>query len=349
MTTTHEKYMRRCFELAQKGLGKVAPNPMVGAVVVHNGEIIGEGYHQLYGEAHAEPNAINSVKDQELLKESTLYVNLEPCSHYGKTPPCSLLIIQKQIPQVVICNVDPFPEVSGRGIKMLQDAGIDVSWGILKKEGWELNKRFFTFHEKKRPYIFLKWAQSEDGFIDSDRTDNTIPPTVFSTTETQRLNHIMRAEESAILVGTNTVLMDNPQLTNRMSEGNNPTRIVIDRKGIISEEYRILNDAAQTLVFTDVDKQNSEHTQYCKINFKQDILPQIMNELYSQRLSSVIVEGGSKVLQSFIAANIWDEAKVEIAPIKLEKGVKAPNIDSTYLSESQNWNPNKILIYKNNR
>ncbi len=344
---TDEKYMQRCFELAQKGISHVAPNPMVGAVIVHKGEIIGEGYHQLYGQAHAEPNAINSVKNQDLLKDSTLYVNLEPCSHYGKTPPCSLLIIQKQIPRVVICNVDPFHEVAGRGIKMLQDAGVDVSWGILESEGREVNKRFFTFHEKKRPYIFLKWAQSEDGFIDSDRTDNTTPPVIFSTEETQKLNHKMRAEEAAILVGTNTVLMDNPQLTNRMCEGRNPTRIVIDRKGIISEEYRILNDEAKTLVFTEADKQNSEHTQYFKINFKQDILPLIMNELYSQKLNSLIVEGGLTVLESFIAANLWDEAKVEIAPIKLIKGVTAPSIKQDYLTESQDCNPNKILIYKN--
>lgn len=339
--------MRRCFELAQKGLGKVAPNPMVGAVVVHKGEIIGEGYHQLYGEAHAEPNAINSVKNQDLLKESTLYVNLEPCSHYGKTPPCSLLIIQKQIPRVVICNVDPYPEVAGRGIKMLQDKGVDVNWGILEAEGRELNKRFFTFHEKKRPYIFLKWAQSEDGFIDSDRTESSVPPIMFSTKETHELNHKMRAEEAAILVGTKTVLMDNPQLTNRMCEGENPTRIAIDRKGIISEEYRILNNAAPTLVFTEVEKQNSEHTQYFKINFKQDILPQIMNELYSQKLNSLIIEGGATVLASFINANLWDEAKVEVAPIILKKGVISPTINSGYLTETQNWNPNKILIYKN--
>lgn len=347
MISTDEKYMQRCFELAAKGICYASPNPMVGAVIVHKGEIIGEGYHEKHGQAHAEPNAIRSVQNPELLKESTLYVNLEPCSHFGKTPPCAGLIIEKKIPRVVICNVDPFHEVAGRGIKMMQDAGIEVSCGLLEAEGRELNKRFFTFHEKKRPYIILKWAQSADGFIDSKRTDNTQAPFVFSNPQTQLLNHRTRTEEAAILVGTNTVLLDNPQLTNRLCEGKSPMRLAIDREGKIPMEYKIMDGSVPTLIFTENDRASIEGVDFIKTDFSQDIITRILSELYKREKLSLIVEGGSKVLKSFIEAKMWDEARVEIADVSLGKGIDAPKLESSMLDRSEKFDQNIMLYYRN--
>lgn len=338
--------MQRCFELAAKGICYASPNPMVGAVIVYNDEIIGEGYHEKYGTAHAEPNAIRSVKNQDLLQNSTLYVNLEPCSHFGKTPPCASLIIEKKIPRVVICNVDPFPKVAGRGIKMMQEAGIEVVSGILEAEGRELNKRFFTFHEKKRPYILLKWAQSEDGFIDALRKDKTQTPYIFSSAESQRLNHKTRTEEAAILVGTNTVLMDNPQLTNRLCEGKNPLRVAIDRNGKIDSGYRIMDGSTPSLIFTETEKENLPGVEFVKIDFSKNIIDQILTELYKRNKLSLIVEGGSKLINSFIDANIWDEAKVEIAPVKLGEGTLAPVLKEQ-ATHFEFFDANKMLYYKN--
>ncbi|MDR3706475.1 MAG: bifunctional diaminohydroxyphosphoribosylaminopyrimidine deaminase/5-amino-6-(5-phosphoribosylamino)uracil reductase RibD [Paludibacteraceae bacterium] len=343
--TTDEKYMHHCLKLAEQGLGSTAPNPMVGATIVHNGQIIGEGYHQRYGEPHAEPNAIHSVKDQSLLPQSTLYVNLEPCSHYGKTPPCAALIIEKKIPRVVIANVDPFPKVSGRGIKMMQDAGIDVTLNVLKNEGRILNKRFFTFHEKKRPFIMLKWAQSADGFVDGLRTERTTPPVLFSTPETQKLNHKMRTEEAAILVGTTTVLMDNPQLTARLWPGKNPVRIAIDREGKITDDYKIFDGHAETLIFTEKSKENKPFVTFVCLDFSKDVLPQLLHELYLRNINSLIVEGGTKLLQSFINQDLWDEATIEIAPITLGNGIVAPEMPAKFLKKEQSFGQNKVLNY----
>jgi diaminohydroxyphosphoribosylaminopyrimidine deaminase/5-amino-6-(5-phosphoribosylamino)uracil reductase len=281
-----EKYMYRCLELAKKGQGYVAPNPMVGAVIVHEGKIIGEGFHRKYGESHAEVNAIRSVKNQELLKHSTLYVNLEPCSHYGKTPPCAKLILEKQISKVIIGQEDPDPKVSGRGIKMLQDAGIEVGVGVLKQKCEELNKRFITFVTQKRPYIILKWAQSSDGFIDKIRELNDgRKPVQFSNDFTKILVHKMRAEESAIMVGSRTKQLDNPLLNVRYWFGNDPVKIKADSK---------------------------------------KPLPDLLSELYEKGLQSLIVEGGATLLQSFIDEKLWDEARIEVSPIQLNEGVKAP-------------------------
>lgn len=278
--------MYRCLELAKKGQGYVAPNPMVGAVIVHEGKIIGEGFHRKYGESHAEVNAIRSVKNQELLKHSTLYVNLEPCSHYGKTPPCAKLILEKQISKVIIGQEDPDPKVSGRGIKMLQDAGIEVGVGVLKQKCEELNKRFITFVTQKRPYIILKWAQSSDGFIDKIRELNDgRKPVQFSNDFTKILVHKMRAEESAIMVGSRTKQLDNPLLNVRYWFGNDPVKIKADSK---------------------------------------KPLPDLLSELYEKGLQSLIVEGGATLLQSFIDEKLWDEARIEVSPIQLNEGVKAP-------------------------
>ncbi len=344
---TNEDYMRFCFRLAEKGIADVAPNPMVGAIVVYQGEIIGQGYHEKYGRPHAEPNAINSVKNQALLKESTLYVNLEPCSHHGKMPPCVDLIIEKQIPQVVISNVDPNPQVAGRGIKKLEQAGVKVITGILPDEGWELNKRFFTYHTKKRPYILLKWAQSSDGFMDKIRENLSISPVIFSTSETQKLNHKIRAEETAILVGTNTILLDNPQLTNRLWEGKNPLRITFDCDNKIPLNARIFDESAQTLIFSKRTKKVNNFVNFVAVDFSKNILQQVMNELYTRKITSLIVEGGAQTLRSFMDENLWDEAKVEIAPFSLENGVRAPELNKNLLYKEEFIGENKLQYYKN--
>ncbi len=309
---------------------------MVGAVIVHNGNIIGEGYHREYGKAHAEVNAINSVKDKSLLKESVIYVSLEPCSHYGKTPPCAQLIIDSQIPEVVVATLDPNPMVSGRGIKMLQHAGIKVTVGTLEEEAQRLNKYFFTSQILKRPYILLKWAQSCDGYIDKVREkDAEIMPTPISNDFTKMLVHKKRAEVSAIMVGTNTVLKDNPSLTTRHWYGKNPLRVIVDRKGKILNNYKIFDQEAETIVFTELvgEKTVSGNTTFYPASFNEDILALIMNKLNEMNIDSLLVEGGRQLLQSFIDINLWDEAFIEVASIKLEDGVHAPEINGEIINE----------------
>lgn len=326
-----EKYMQRCIELARNGLCNVSPNPMVGAVIVHNGRIIGEGYHIRCGQAHAEVNAIRSVKDQTLLKHATIYVSLEPCSHYGKTPPCADLIIEKQIPRIVVGCQDPFPEVAGRGIQKLRDAGREVIVGVLEKECRDLIRRFITFNTLHRPYITLKWAESSDGFIDIDRSEGH--PIVLSTPLTSMLVHKKRSESDAIMVGRRTALLDNPSLTVRNWYGKNPVRIVLDKNLSLPSSLHLFSDDIPTLVFTSSEQHpgghtgHSEgHTEYIPLNYRKDVLPQIMEELYHRGLQSLLVEGGTRLLQSFIDADLWDEAFIERAGIRLEGGVKAPEI-----------------------
>jgi len=321
-----EKYMARCIELAQGGAGNTSPNPMVGAVIVHQGRIIGEGFHRRAGEAHAEVNAIASVKDQALLHDSTIYVNLEPCSHYGRTPPCAELIIQKKIPRVVIGTLDPFPQVAGRGVKMLQDAGIDVITGIKEKECQHLNRVFMTFQRLHRPYIYLKWAQSADGFIDKIRTDNSTPPVRFSTAETLRLVHKLRSEIAAIIVGTRTALLDNPSLTVRHWAGRSPVRIAIDQRLQIPHNFHLLDGSTPTLILTACPAENKPNIEYIHMDFSQPILPQLMKELYQRKLDSLLVEGGSFLLNQFIKAGLYDETRIEKASFNLYDGVKAPCI-----------------------
>ena len=328
MVEVENKYMARCISLARGGAGCVAPNPMVGAVVVHQGKIIGEGYHRKYGEAHAEVNAIASVRDESLLKEATMYVSLEPCSHYGKTPPCAELIIEKQIPRVVIGCLDPFPEVSGRGVRMLREAGVEVVTGVMEKEAWELNRVFMTFQEKRRPYIYLKWAQSADGFMDRLRTDNSSPAVVLSSPETMRRVHRLRADVAAIMVGTQTALLDNPSLTVRHWAGKSPVRVVLDRTLRIPSHYHLFDGTVKTLVFTTVaDAISRENVEYVTIDFSQPVLPQVMHELYIRKLNSLMVEGGATLLGHFLKEGLWDQMLVETAPVSLESGVKAPDLD----------------------
>ena len=331
--TTDEKYIRRCIQLARNGLCNAAPNPMVGAVIVYQGRIIGEGYHVRCGEAHAEVNAIRSVADPSLLRRSTLYVSLEPCSHYGKTPPCADLIIEKQIPRVVIGCRDPFPKVSGRGIQKLLDAGCEVTVGVLETECRQLLRRFITFHTLHRPYITLKWAQSADGFIDINRTGGT--PAQLSDTYTLMLVHKRRAEHSAILVGTRTALLDNPSLTVRRWYGPSPVRVTIDRRGTLPEDLHLFDGTVRTLVFTETPRPGRPNVEYVPADFSRPLLPQLLASLYERNLQSLLVEGGAATLQAFIDAGLWDEAFVETSPRRLLGGVAAPLLNKEKISDTE--------------
>lgn len=338
--------MQRCIELAQNGLGTTYPNPLVGCVIVHNEKIIGEGWHRKAGLPHAEVNAIELVEDQSLLPEATIYVNLEPCSHYGKTPPCSLLIIEKGIKNVVIGNVDPDPRVAGRGIQLLEAAGCNVISGVLEDACDQLNKRFFTFHKKKRPYIILKWAETKDGFIAPKKRNRQAP--VWITNELSRqFSHKLRAEETAILVGTQTVLDDNPSLTLRDWAGNTPTRIVFDPNGMIPKSATVLNDKAPTLVLTKEEQDSTQNTKYELINSKETIFLQLFEICLKHKLQSIIVEGGQKTLQSFIDNNLWDEAYRFIGIPLFKEGTPAPKLP--YLdSLVSSFQEDRLFHYKNN-
>lgn len=337
------EYMRRCLQLAANGLGMVAPNPMVGAVIVCDSRIIGEGYHRRYGEAHAEVNAIANVTDKSLLCKSTMYVNLEPCSHYGKTPPCSDLIIAHRIPKVVIANIDPNPKVAGRGIKKMREAGIEVITGILEEEGEWLNRRFFTFQRNHRPYVQLKWAQSADGFLDRHRGENCeIPPVQISSEFTKLLVHKARTEEAAIMVGTNTAIKDNPKLTARRWIGKHPVRVVVDRQLRIPQQYHLFDQSIQTLVYTEQKPARKTNLTYIRINFAENLVEQIMDDLYKRNILSIIVEGGQILLKTFINAGIWDEARIETAPLWLGDGVPAPRLDGK-VTETQLYGDIQIL------
>jgi diaminohydroxyphosphoribosylaminopyrimidine deaminase/5-amino-6-(5-phosphoribosylamino)uracil reductase len=344
MNTDHQKYMQRCIELAQKGLGNVAPNPMVGAVIVHNNKIIGEGYHQKYGEAHAEVNAIRSVKDTSLLAESTIYVSLEPCAHFGKTPPCSDLIIEKNIPHIVVGCIDPFSEVAGKGIEKLRNAGRNVEVGILEKECVELNKRFFTFHQQQRPYIILKWAQTKDGFIDKVRKDNLPQVNWITQPQTQQVTHLWRSQESAILVGKNTVINDNPSLTCRAIEGKNPIRIIIDKVlSLDSSVYSVFDNQAPTLILNTLKNEKIGNLEYVKLDFNH-FFKAFNAELYNRGIQSVIIEGGAQTLQGFIDALNWDEARVWKSNQLFEVGIKAPTLSQSSL-EQLTFGQDQLEIY----
>lgn len=317
-----EIYMRRCLELAALGLGKTYPNPMVGSVIVHQGEIIGEGWHQKAGDTHAEVNAVESVKDKSLLKESTLYVNLEPCAHYGKTPPCAELIIKHEIPHVVVGCIDSFSEVSGKGVEMMRQAGIKVDVGVLEEDCKKSHKRFFTFDEKQRPYIILKWAETKDGFI-APLEQDTGKPFWITSPESKKLVHKWRTEEAAILVGTNTAEKDDPSLTARLWKGNQPLRVVLDRELRLSNNLHVFNDSVKTLIFTEQVKENSSTTEYQHVDFN-NLHQEMMRELYKRNIHSIIIEGGKQTTQSFIDANLWDEARVFTGESNLGKGISSP-------------------------
>jgi diaminohydroxyphosphoribosylaminopyrimidine deaminase / 5-amino-6-(5-phosphoribosylamino)uracil reductase len=315
--------MHRCIELAKLGAGNVAPNPMVGAVLVCNGNIIGEGYHQQYGQAHAEVNCINNVSEanKHLFQKSTLYVSLEPCAHFGKTPPCADLIIEKKIPTVVIGCRDSYQQVDGKGIKKLLAAGIEVITPVLEKEALELNKRFFTFHAQNRPFIILKWAQTANGKI----ANNNLSRLLISNEITNREVHKWRSNEASILVGTNTALQDDPSLTTRLWPGNNPLRMVIDKELKLPHALHLLDGTVKTIVFNTIQQGNKGGISYYKISNERSFIPQILEILYQLKIESVLVEGGAKLLQSFINENYWDEARVITnTEMEISTGINAP-------------------------
>ena len=319
--TQHETYIKRCLQIAKNGLGTTRPNPMVGCVILHNNKIISEGFTSAYGGNHAEVNAINSVKDKSLLKEATLYVTLEPCSHYGKTPPCSDLIVAYKIPNVVIGCLDDNEKVAGKGVEKLKNSGCNVVVGVLEDQCKQHHKRFFTFHNKKRPYIILKWAETLDGFI-APKTKDELKPVWITNPISRQLVHKWRAEEQAILVGTNTVLQDNPTLTVRDWTGENPTRIVLDEKNILSRDLNVFNNESETIIITEKE-----------IDFSNQVASQICNLLHQNNINSVIIEGGAKTLQTFIDANLWDEARVFIGNLEFKEGVNAPKLSGKLISE----------------
>lgn len=340
----HEIYIQRCLELAQNGLGSTYPNPMVGSVIVHRGKIIGEGWHQKAGEPHAEVNAINSVKNKSLLTKSTIYVSLEPCSHFGKTPPCSDLIIQHKIPTVIIGTVDPNDKVAGKGIEKLQKAGIKVKVGVLEKECRELNKRFFTFHTKNRPYIILKWAESADGFL-SPLNKKEQKPVWITNVYARQLVHKWRTEEQAILVGTKTVLDDNPQLNARDWFGKNPIRIILDRSGKISEDYAVKKGSQKSIILTEQEiLTKDENCIYENLIFGEQLPEKISNLLYQYQIQSVIVEGGRQTLQSFIDDDLWDEARIFKGNIILHQGTKAPILKGEIVVKQKSIKDELIII-----
>ena len=334
----HEKYISRCIQLAKNGLGTTFPNPMVGSVIVHGDKIIGEGYTSPYGGSHAEVNAINSVKDKSLLSKATLYVTLEPCSHYGKTPPCADLIVKHQIPNVVIGLLDPHEKVAGKGIEKLKVAGCNVTVGVLEKECLEHHKRFITSHTKKRPYIILKWAETADGFIaPSYQKRNSNPqPYWISNPYSQQLVHQWRSQEQAILVGTNTVLADNPKLNVRHWKGKNPIRIVLDRELKIGNKHHVLDGSVKTIVITaNRPKNPPQGIFYEIIDFENNLAAQICAILHKHKIISVIIEGGAKTLQSFIDSELWDEARIFKGKNKFGEGLESPRIHGFLQSETQ--------------
>ncbi len=347
MKNSHEAYIRRCLQLAANGLQAAIPNPSVGAVIVHNNVIIGEGYTSAYGGNHAEVNAIHSVKDKSLIKNSTIYVSLEPCSHFGKTPPCSDLIIKHGIPKVVVGTIDPFAKVAGKGIEKLKNAGCEVIVGVLEAECVASNKRFFTFHQHKRPYIILKWAQTQDGFIDKIRQKNDpIQPNWITNKFSRQLVHKWRSEEAAILVGTNTAITDNPKLSTRDWHGENPVRIVLDKSLRIPESYSLFDQTIKTIVLTEQQKENNGTIIFEVIDFSKNIASQICEVLYKHELQSVIIEGGKQTLQTFIDANLWDEARVFTGNLSFQTGIEAPRLEGKLQSE-QKILDNSLHIYIN--
>jgi len=330
---TDEIFMKRAFELARLGKGYVSPNPLVGCVIVNNNLIIGEGWHKKYGESHAEVNAIQAVKDKSLLKESTIYVNLEPCSHFGKTPPCADLLIEHKVKKVMIANVDTNPLVGGEGIKKLRTAGIEVITGILEKEGRELNRRFFTSVEQQRPYIILKWAETSDGFIARENYDSKWISNEYS----RQLVHKWRTEEDAVLVGTKTAFHDDPTLNVRDWTGRNPVRIVIDRFLRLSDKLNLFDQSQKTLCYNLLKHEEHENLSLIRVE-EENFIVNLVADLTKQKIQSVIVEGGAATLQLFLDFRLWDEARVFISDRSFGKGIIGPKIHGNLISQESVFN-----------
>jgi diaminohydroxyphosphoribosylaminopyrimidine deaminase / 5-amino-6-(5-phosphoribosylamino)uracil reductase len=342
------KYMQRCLQLAKLGEGNTAPNPMVGCVIVNKDKIIGEGFHQRYGGKHAEVNAINSVKDTHLLQHSTLYVNLEPCSHYGKTPPCSDLIIEKKIPRLVIGTIDPNTEVAGKGIEKLKNIGCIVDIGIMENECLELNRRFFTFHNKKRPYIILKWAQTSNGYVDTIRSESEQGKATWITDEIARISvHKQRSTEGAIFIGTETALKDNPSLTLRDWYGQQPLRISTDLNNKLPSDLTLFDGTAKTAIISKADHQSEKQSILVLTDITNNVVQTLLDFLFHEKILSVIIEGGPKTLKNFIDINLWDEAHIFTGHLDFEKGVKAPDFNWKHITSSEVFPQSKLSIFRN--
>jgi diaminohydroxyphosphoribosylaminopyrimidine deaminase/5-amino-6-(5-phosphoribosylamino)uracil reductase len=342
----YDIYMNRCLNLAQLGAGTVAPNPMVGAVLVHNNRIIGEGYHKKYGEAHAEVNCINSVKDKDhgLISKATLFVSLEPCTHFGKTPPCTDLIIKNKIPKVVIGCRDPFKQVNGKGIQKLQDADVQVVVNVLEKECTEINKRFFLFNTNHRPYIILKWAKTADGKIASDGDSR-----LYITHDiTNRIVHKWRSEEAAILAGTNTIMLDDPELTNRLWGGATPVRMFLDMKLQVPVSHKIYNREVETIIFNSIKHEVEGNLSFYQVTNDVSVVQQIINALFQLKIQSVLVEGGARLLQSFLDERMWDEARVITnTGLRIKGGLKAPELEHEQKISEENYLSDTIEYFIN--
>lgn len=342
MQSQNEQMMLRCIQLAKNGLGTTYPNPLVGSVVVHNGKIIGEGWHQKSGKPHAEVNAINSVKDKNLLKESTLYVNLEPCNHFGKTPPCSLTIVEHKIPKVVIGTKDFAEHVNGTGISFLRENGVEVESGILSKECEELNRRFFSFHQKKRPYIILKWAETQNGFMSPiGETQQWI-----TSTESKQLVHQWRTQEQGILVGRKTVEIDNPQLNARLWEGNQPIRMVIDNHLTLPSSLKVFQPLQKTIIFNSKQTKIEDHIEWIQLDFNKSIVRQILDVGYEKEIQSIIIEGGRITLDSFMEEDLWDEARILSGKVQWTNGIPSPHIFGT-VKRNKRIGEEGLKIYRN--
>jgi diaminohydroxyphosphoribosylaminopyrimidine deaminase/5-amino-6-(5-phosphoribosylamino)uracil reductase len=339
-----EKYMKRCLQLAEQAKGHTSPNPMVGAVLVHNDRVIGEGYHHYYGGPHAEVNCIASVKpeDRALIPDSTMYVSLEPCAHFGLTPPCANLLVHEKVKKVVLANTDPFARVNGKGIAILKEAGIEVTTHLLEAEGRWMNRRFFGFHTRKRPYVILKWAESEDGFIGTANRQ----PVAISSNESLMLSHKWRTEESAIMVGYTTALNDNPRLTPRMMEGRHPLRITFDRKLQLPKAHHLFDDSAATWILNDIEETVEGNVHYIKLS-SGDKLQELMDRLYDAHLISLIVEGGGHLLNSFIESGLWDEARVITGAKKMGTGLPAPSLSGIAPEMELPSGPDTLRLYVN--
>ena len=337
--------MQRCLELASRGAGKVAPNPMVGAVLLYDDSIIGEGYHESYGQAHAEVNCIQSVHplDQALIEKSTLYVSLEPCAHHGKTPPCTELIIRYKIPRVVIACNDPYQEVNGKGIELLKTAGVEVTVGVLESAAKILNQRFICCQEKKRPYIILKWAQSADGKIAANGNHRTD----ISNEYTNILVHRWRSEEAAILVGAGTAIMDNPALTVRAWKGNNPLRLLIDRNLKTPASAQLLDQSVPTIVFNSIKESTSTNLRYCLIKETDDFIPAMLEILMKEKIQSILVEGGAEILNAFIQKGLWEEARIITnTALQIGQGLAAPILKDAFLKGAFQLHTDHIQFYQ---
>lgn len=327
MSDFDELMMQRCIQLAENGLGTTYPNPMVGCVIVHQGKIIAEGWHQKAGGFHAEAAAIHKIPHKEILKNSILYVSLEPCSHFGKTPPCADLIIQHQIPKVVVGCVDSNVQVNGSGIQKLQKAGVDVKVGVLEKECLDLNKRFFTFHQQKRPYVILKWAQTADGFMAPQNGEQKWITHEF----TKQWVHQWRTEEQAILVGTHTARSDNPQLNSRLWAGNQPTRVVLDRILKLNPDLNLFDNSQKTIVFTEKSGENQENLRFIQMDFNENPAEQILDHLFQLGIQSIIVEGGKQTLETFIEKGLWDEARIFTSQEIWGEGIHSPQLNGNLI------------------